>query len=137
MGAVLCRQTFPLVKKIADDLTASLKKLGPSAAVDMDDAGMRFTLDVVALVPPFGIPTCLACPHTACKVLGPAYGQAGFGYDFEAVKLEPNRVIHALPRALEEIQRRMTNPLQVLACTEARPTVSARQAAEGALPQAL
>ena len=52
---------------------------------------------------------------------GPVHGpQAGFGYDFQAVKLEPNRVIHALPRALEEIQRRMTNPLQVFACTEAR-----------------
>ena len=67
--------------------------------------------------------------------------QAGFGYDFEAVKLEPNRVIHALPRALEEIQRRMTNPLQVCACSEARPVplaVTARQAAEGAQrPQAL
>ena len=56
VGAVLCRQTFPLVKRKADDLTASLRQLGPSAAVDMDDAGMRFTLDVVALVPPHGIP---------------------------------------------------------------------------------
>ena len=55
MGAVLCRQTFPLVKRKADDLTASLKKLGPTAAVDMDDAGMRFTLDVVALVHPPGM----------------------------------------------------------------------------------
>ena len=52
VGAVLCRQAFPLVKQKADDLTASLKKLGPTAAVDMDDAGMRFTLDVVALVQP-------------------------------------------------------------------------------------
>ena len=55
-GAGLCRQAFPLVKQKADDLAASLKKLGPSAAVDMDDAGMRFTLDVVALVPPSGNP---------------------------------------------------------------------------------
>ena len=55
VGAVLCRQAFPLVKQKADDLTASLKKLGPTAAVDMDDAGMRFTLDVVALVHPSGM----------------------------------------------------------------------------------
>ena len=55
VGALLCRQTFPLVKQKADDLTASLKKLGPTAAVDMDDAGMRFTLDVVALVHPFDV----------------------------------------------------------------------------------
>ncbi|KAK9827287.1 hypothetical protein WJX81_000437 [Elliptochloris bilobata] len=95
-GAV--RQTFPLVKCKAEDLTASLRRLGASTAVDMDDAGMRYTLDVVAL--------------------------AGFAYNFEAVKLEPNRVIHVLPRALEEIQRRMTNPLQVFACTkEAREGV--------------
>ena len=38
------------MKRKAEELAASLRRLGPAAAVDMDDAGMRFTLDVVALV---------------------------------------------------------------------------------------
>lgn len=47
---MLRRQSFPLVKLKALDLAASLRKLGEYQAVDMDDAGMRFKLDVIALV---------------------------------------------------------------------------------------
>ena len=49
-SCLLRRQCFPLVKLKALGLAASLRKLGEHQAVDMDDAGMRFTLDVIALV---------------------------------------------------------------------------------------
>jgi len=109
------------VKRKAEDLAASLRRLGPAAAVDMDDAGMRFTLDVVALVRrPASSPMQHVCLDPGLCATGAPPAQAGFGYDFQAVRLEANRVLLVLPRALEEIQRRMTNPLQVFAWTQVR-----------------
>ena len=77
---------------------------------------MRFTLDVVALVRYACL--CLQAVQEVPCITGAWPMQAGFGYDFHAVRLKANRVVLVLPRALEEIQRRMTNPLQVFAWTQ-------------------
>lgn len=45
----LCRQKFELVRAKAEDLAASLRAVS-SSPVDVQEAGMRFTLDVIVLV---------------------------------------------------------------------------------------
>ncbi len=46
----MLREKFPLVRDKCISLVKSLQKLGPEASIDMDNAGMRLALDVVALV---------------------------------------------------------------------------------------
>ncbi|KAK9812852.1 hypothetical protein WJX72_004712 [[Myrmecia] bisecta] len=87
-SSVNVRQKFPIATQKAHSLADAIAAVGSKQSVDMDEAGMRLTLDIVGL--------------------------AGFGHDFGAVSLGENRVITTLPHALEECQRRMTNPLQWL-----------------------
>ena len=50
----------------------------------------------------------------------PVKWQAAFNYDTKAVECENNRIIVALPCALKELQKRMTNPFHALLVTEVR-----------------
>lgn len=47
-----CRGKFDLVLRKALALSDGIAQKGSDAPIDMDDAGMRLTLDVVALVSP-------------------------------------------------------------------------------------
>lgn len=44
------REKFPMVLEKAKFLTSALLKIGPEQSIDVDNAGMRLALDVVALV---------------------------------------------------------------------------------------
>lgn len=44
------RDKFPMVLEKASLLTSALLKVGPEQSIDVDNAGMRLALDVVALV---------------------------------------------------------------------------------------
>ena len=45
-----CRQKFPMVRHKVGTLAGYLRKAGPERSIDMDEAGMRLALDIVALV---------------------------------------------------------------------------------------
>lgn len=49
-SGLLRRQKFLTVRKKCTSLVVGLEKMGPEASIDMDNAGMRLALDVVALV---------------------------------------------------------------------------------------
>ena len=44
------RQKFEIVRQKSQELITAIGQIDPSMAIDMDDAGMRLTLDVVGLV---------------------------------------------------------------------------------------
>ena len=44
------RSKFDIVRQKTLDLAAAMSKINPKTAIDIDDAGMRLTLDVVGLV---------------------------------------------------------------------------------------
>ena len=46
--------------------------------------------------------------------------QAAFNYDTKAVEYKDNAIIAALPCALKELQKRMTNPFQQFLMTQVR-----------------
>ena len=52
LAPVPCRQKFEMVRSKALALVGSLSQVGPEQSVDLDNAGMRLALDVVALVMP-------------------------------------------------------------------------------------
>ena len=54
----MCREKFDIVRRKTEDLAAALARLDATQAVDMDEAGMRLTLDVVGLVSSH---TCITC----------------------------------------------------------------------------
>lgn len=45
-----CREKFPIVHQKALALASAIQEQDPKKPVDIDDAGMRLTLDVVGLV---------------------------------------------------------------------------------------
>ena len=47
---ISCRQKFPMVRHKVGTLAGYLRKAGPERSIDMDEAGMRLALDIVALV---------------------------------------------------------------------------------------
>ena len=73
---MLCRQKFELVRSKAEDLAASLRAIQGSP-VDVQDAGMRFTLDVIVLVSSRACQArqhCQACELRPSLLSSPALG---------------------------------------------------------------
>ena len=50
ISSVTNREKFPMVLEKVNLLTSALLEIGPEQSIDMDNAGMRLALDVVALV---------------------------------------------------------------------------------------
>ncbi|GMH38538.1 hypothetical protein BSKO_06422 [Bryopsis sp. KO-2023] len=85
------KKKYPMVLGKINELLDRLRALGPEESVDVDQAALRVTLDVVGL--------------------------AAFGHDFEAVKQdhpEPSHMLRVLPRCFTEVELRMANPLRTL-----------------------
>lgn len=123
----LCnRGKFDLVFSKAMVLSDGIARKGQDVPVDMDDAGMRLTLDVVAMV---HLSTAIANLLLHAMILSAdrqglatesgyivmlQWLQASFGCDTHAVDFTHNSIIFNLPCALEELQKRMTNPFRAL-----------------------
>lgn len=85
------KRKFPMVQEKINEVIDRLTVLGRNASVDVDQAALRVTLDVVGLV--------------------------AFGHDFEAVKQdtpEYNHMLRVLPRCFTEVELRIANPMRHL-----------------------
>lgn len=83
------KKKFPMVLGKINELVDRLTVLGPKRSVDVDQAALRVTLDVVGL--------------------------AAFGHDYEAVKQDTpaySHMLRVLPRCFTEVELRMANPLR-------------------------
>ena len=83
------RKKYPLVLSRINELVARVAAQGPGAPIDVDQAALRVTLDVIGL--------------------------AGFGHDYQSVKLDhPPRdhLLRVLPRCFTEVMLRVANPLR-------------------------
>lgn len=83
------KKKFPMVLGKINELIGRLTHLGPETSVDVDQAALRVTLDVIGL--------------------------AAFGHDFEAVKQDTparSHLLRVLPRCFTEVELRMANPLR-------------------------
>uniref|UniRef100_A0A383W692 Cytochrome P450 n=1 Tax=Tetradesmus obliquus TaxID=3088 RepID=A0A383W692_TETOB len=83
------RKKFPLVLGRINQLIARLEALGPDVAVDVDQAALRVTLDVIGL--------------------------AGFNHDYDCVSQDVpayDHLIRVLPRCFTEVMLRIANPLR-------------------------
>jgi len=82
---------FGMVLERVNDLVERLEVMGPDRSVDMDQAALRVTLDVIGL--------------------------AAFGHDFECVKQgvpDRHHLLRVLPRCFTEVELRMVNPFRSL-----------------------
>eukprot|EP00878_Enallax_costatus_P001345 GHUV01001492.1.p1 GENE.GHUV01001492.1~~GHUV01001492.1.p1 ORF type:complete len:559 (+),score=128.36 GHUV01001492.1:1110-2786(+) len=85
------RRKFPLVLGRINQLIGRLEALGPQASIDVDQAALRVTLDVIGL--------------------------AGFNHDYGCVHKdvpEYEHLIRVLPRCFTEVMLRIANPLREL-----------------------
>jgi len=85
------KKKYPLVLSRINQLVDRIKVLGPKASIDVDQAALRVTLDVIGL--------------------------AGFNHDFASVhKDEPeyDHLLRVLPRCFTEVMLRIANPLRPL-----------------------
>eukprot|EP00882_Tetradesmus_deserticola_P007379 GHRQ01007773.1.p1 GENE.GHRQ01007773.1~~GHRQ01007773.1.p1 ORF type:complete len:516 (+),score=176.63 GHRQ01007773.1:158-1705(+) len=83
------RKKFPLVLGRINQLIARLEALGPAAAIDVDQAALRVTLDIIGL--------------------------AGFNHDYDCVSQDVpayDHLIRVLPRCFTEVMLRIANPLR-------------------------
>eukprot|EP00775_Hariotina_reticulata_P012934 gene12934-13062_t len=83
------KKKFPLVLARINHLISRLRALGPTASVDVDQAALRVTLDVIGL--------------------------AGFNHDYGCVHKdvpEYQHLIRVLPRCFTEVMLRIANPLR-------------------------
>ena len=83
------KKKFPLVLGRINQLIARLEALGPAASIDVDQAALRVTLDVIGL--------------------------AGFNHDYGCVHKdvpEYEHLIRVLPRCFTEVMLRIANPLR-------------------------
>jgi cytochrome P450 len=83
------RRKFPVVLEKVNELIARCRALGPSHSIDVDQAALRVTLDVIGL--------------------------AGFQHDFECVKQDVpswNHLLRVLPRCFTEVELRLANPFR-------------------------
>lgn len=86
------RKKFPLVRSRINQLVDRLAALGPDASVDVDQAALRVTLDIIGL--------------------------AGFGHDYNSVAQDTpayDHLLRVLPRCFTETMLRIVNPLRELA----------------------
>ena len=118
------RDKFDIVLGKCIALGSTIQTKCSKGPVDVDNAGMRLTLDVVSKVS-----ACASIPNSCTPMPDVSHDQArhtlvkrqaAFNYDTKAVEVEDNRIIAALPCALKELQKRMTNPFHVLLVTEVR-----------------
>lgn len=85
------KKKFPVILQRVDELIDRLKVLGPNASVDVDQAALRVTLDVIGLT--------------------------GFNHDYQSVKLDKppaGHLLRVLPRCFTEVMLRVANPLRHL-----------------------
>ncbi|PNH05794.1 Cytochrome P450 72C1 [Tetrabaena socialis] len=86
------RKKFPIIRDRTGELVQWLQRVGPAEAVDVDQAALRVTLDVIGLT--------------------------AFGHDYGCVRLQavpPSHLLRVLPRAFTEVMRRIANPLRAVA----------------------
>eukprot|EP00879_Flechtneria_rotunda_P009548 GHRR01009994.1.p1 GENE.GHRR01009994.1~~GHRR01009994.1.p1 ORF type:complete len:439 (+),score=146.14 GHRR01009994.1:585-1901(+) len=85
------KKKFPLVLGRINQLIGRLEALGPRASIDVDQAALRVTLDVIGL--------------------------AGFNHDYGSVQKdvpEYEHLLRVLPRCFTEVMLRIANPLREL-----------------------
>lgn len=83
------KKKFPLVLSRINQLVDRLAAVGPEASIDVDQAALRVTLDVIGL--------------------------AGFGHDYNSVSQDIpnyNHLLRVLPRCFTEVMMRIANPLR-------------------------
>jgi len=83
------KRKFPVVLSRVNELCGRLAALGPDASVDVDQAALRVTLDVIGL--------------------------AGFGHDYASVRQDTpayDHLLRVLPRCFTEVMLRVANPLR-------------------------
>ncbi|KAI8477013.1 MAG: cytochrome P450 [Monoraphidium minutum] len=86
------KKKYPLILSRINELVARVAAQGPAASVDVDQAALRVTLDVIGL--------------------------AGFGHDYRSVKQDSpayDHLLRVLPRCFTEVMLRVANPLRQLA----------------------
>jgi cytochrome P450 len=91
-SAANIKKKHALITGRANDLVARIAAQGPDASIDVDQAALRVTLDVIGL--------------------------AGFGHDYQAVTKdvpEYDHLLRVLPRCFTEIMLRIANPLRAVA----------------------
>eukprot|EP00878_Enallax_costatus_P000395 GHUV01000482.1.p1 GENE.GHUV01000482.1~~GHUV01000482.1.p1 ORF type:complete len:459 (+),score=124.68 GHUV01000482.1:1092-2468(+) len=85
------RKKFPLVLNRVNQLVERVTAQGPGTAVDVDQAALRVTLDVIGL--------------------------AGFGHDYNSVSQDTpayDHLLRVLPRCFTEVMLRIANPIRPL-----------------------
>ncbi|GBF95033.1 cytochrome P450 [Raphidocelis subcapitata] len=81
------KKKFPLLVDRVNELIARVAAQGPEASIDVDQAALRVTLDIIGL--------------------------AGFGHDYESVKQDKpayDHLLRVLPRCFTEVMLRLVNP---------------------------
>ncbi|GLC46900.1 hypothetical protein PLESTB_001281900 [Pleodorina starrii] len=85
------RAKFPLIRGRTAELVEWLRRRGPGEAVDVDQAALRVTLDIIGLT--------------------------AFGHDYGCTRLDVvpyDHLLRVLPRAFTEVMQRIANPLRGL-----------------------
>ncbi|KAF8057861.1 CYP97C1 [Scenedesmus sp. PABB004] len=85
------KKKYPLVLSRVNQLVSRITAQGPGASIDVDQAALRVTLDVIGL--------------------------AGFGHDYDSVSqdIPPyDHLLRVLPRCFTEVMLRVANPLRPL-----------------------
>ncbi|GBG00430.1 cytochrome P450 [Raphidocelis subcapitata] len=81
------KKKYPLILARINELVGRVAAQGPEASIDVDQAALRVTLDVIGL--------------------------AGFGHDYESVKQDKpayDHLLRVLPRCFTEVMLRVANP---------------------------
>ncbi|KIY97876.1 hypothetical protein MNEG_10087 [Monoraphidium neglectum] len=85
------KKKFPMVLGRVNELITRVAAQGPDASIDVDQAALRVTLDVIGL--------------------------AGFGHDYQSVKQDTpaySHMLRVLPRCFTEVMLRLANPLRAV-----------------------
>ncbi|KAI8464712.1 MAG: cytochrome P450 [Monoraphidium minutum] len=83
------KKKYPLILSRINELVMRVAAQGPEASVDVDQAALRVTLDVIGL--------------------------AGFGHDYQSVKQDKpayDHLLRVLPRCFTEVMLRVANPVR-------------------------
>ncbi|GBF93726.1 cytochrome P450 [Raphidocelis subcapitata] len=91
-SAANIRRRYPLILGRINELVARVAAQGPDASIDVDQAALRVTLDVIGL--------------------------AGFGHDYGSVRQDTppyDHLLRVLPRCFTEVMLRIANPVRQLA----------------------
>lgn len=83
------KKKFPMVVDRVNELMTRMAAQGPEASIDVDQAALRVTLDIIGL--------------------------AGFGHDYQSVKQDVppyDHLLRVLPRCFTEVMLRLANPLR-------------------------